>query len=119
MKALLIGKTGLLGSLLDEGMLGIEVSSAGREEVDLSQPLSSQFKSKFEEAGYNFLILAAAITDVERCYQDQNLSQRVNVDGTKELLGLALECGVTPIFFSTDYVFHGFGRSFAENAWRT
>jgi dTDP-4-dehydrorhamnose reductase len=118
-KALLVGSTGLLGSALSEGLLGVELESSTRAELDLSHPLTSDFKTKFDEAGYDYLILSAAITDVEKCYQDQVLSNAVNVTGTKELLSLSLDCGTLPIFFSSDYVFHGFKRSFAENDWRT
>lgn len=118
-KALLVGSHGLLGSVLSEGLMGVELDCLARADLDLSHPLPSDFKTRFDDAGYEYLILTAAITDVEKCYQDQVLSNAVNVTGTKELLSLAFECGTRPIFFSSDYVFHGFKRSFSENDWRT
>jgi dTDP-4-dehydrorhamnose reductase len=52
-------------------------------------------------------VICAAITDVEKCFQNRSLSEQVNVLGTKHLLEAIKKSGAIPVFFSSDYVFHG------------
>lgn len=105
-KILLIGHTGFLGSHLAHLLNNeFEVTTLKKEILDLSKNLSDAFKENIESNLYDYAIICAAISDVEKCFQDQALSKQVNVVGMQELLVILKSFGITPIFFSSDYVF--------------
>lgn len=105
-KILLIGHTGFLGSHLTHLLNNtFEVVILDKSILDLSKKLSSSFKEHIKLNQYDYAIICAAISDVEKCFQNQTLSKQVNVDGMQELLMLLKHHSVTPIFFSSDYVF--------------
>ena len=115
-KILIIGSTGFLGSCLLNQLPcdGLEIGAIGRSIVDLSKPISNSFKRLLEHTEYSYAIICAAITDVERCFQQRELSHQVNVKGTQELLGQLEKYKVIPIFFSSDYVFSGKNYPYRE-----
>jgi dTDP-4-dehydrorhamnose reductase len=104
-KILLIGHTGFLGSHLTHLLNTFEVVTLGKSILDLSKNLSSSFEEHVKLHQYDCAIICAAISDVEKCFQDQALSKQVNVDGMQELLMLLKYYHIKPIFFSSDYVF--------------
>jgi len=75
----------------------------GRDQIDLSHPISPSLVDTLKN--YQYVLICAAITDVEKCFQDRELSERVNVSGMRELLDLIKKAGAIPVFFSSDYVF--------------
>jgi dTDP-4-dehydrorhamnose reductase len=105
-KILLIGHTGFLGSHLAHLLNDkFEVTTLKKEILDLSKNLSDAFKGSIESNQYDYAIICAAISDVEKCFQDQALSRQVNVVGMQDLLLTLTNFGVVPVFFSSDYVF--------------
>jgi dTDP-4-dehydrorhamnose reductase len=105
-KILLIGHTGFLGSHLAHLLNNeFEVTTLKKEILDLSKNLSDTFKENIESNQYDYAIICAAISDVEKCFQDQALSKQVNVIGMQELLVTLKSFNIIPIFFSSDYVF--------------
>jgi dTDP-4-dehydrorhamnose reductase len=92
---LIIGSTGFLGSALLSGLK----SAVGmdRSLVDLSQPLSPSAIDAIKTGNHQFVVICAAITDVETCFKDRERSHRINVDGTIELLNVIRQTGSTPI----------------------
>lgn len=106
-KILIIGNTGFLGSFLTSALnrSGFQVDSIGRETLDISRPISEKFQEFIKSKRFTHSLICFAISDVEKCFADQALSHRVNVQGTLELLKVLKENGVMPIFFSSDYVF--------------
>lgn len=105
-KILLIGHTGFLGSHLAYLLNNeFEVTTLKKEILDLSKNLSDSFKENMESNQYDYAIICAAISDVEKCFKDQVFSKQVNVVGMQELLITLKNFGVVPIFFSSDYVF--------------
>lgn len=60
------------------------------------------------------LFLSAAYTNVDGCEKDPALCDRVNLKHTQEVLAWALEKGLKPVFFSTDYVFDGVAGPYRE-----
>ena len=108
-KILIIGSTGFLGSCLLNLLQcdGLAIDTVGRNIFDLSKPISNSFKMLLEKKEYSYVIICAAITDVESCFQQQELSHQVNVTGTQELLNQIAKYKIIPMFFSSDYVFSG------------
>jgi dTDP-4-dehydrorhamnose reductase len=70
-KILLIGHTGFLGSYLahllnDE----FEVVTLDKSVLDLSKKLSSSFTEHVKVNQYHYAIICAAISDLEKCFQN-------------------------------------------------
>lgn len=103
-KVLIVGGTGFLGSALIEN-INANIETTNRNFLDLSKPLSSEIQDFIKSKKFNYIVISAAIADVEKCYQDQILSQQVNVDGIITLLDIVKDTKTTPVFFSSDYVF--------------
>lgn len=61
------------------------------------------------------VVLTAALTHVDRCETEPDLAERVNVGGTRHVLGAARACGARVVYFSTDYVFDGRGGPYRED----
>ena len=107
MKVLVVGRGGFLGSTLAKLLpcSGLSVTSVGRELIDLSLPNLSTFDQFLKDGAYDFAVVCAAVTDVEKCHRDQERSHQINVIGTISLLESFKRLNITPIFFSSDYVF--------------
>lgn len=113
-KVLIIGGTGFLGSALIEN-LNARLVVANRNILDLSKPLTLEFRDFVKNKKLDYIVISAAIADVEKCYQDQVLSQRVNVDSVIALLDLIKETKAVPVFFSSDYIFSGKATPYEED----
>lgn len=115
-KVLLLGSTGFLGSCLKQQLpaASLTVDVLDREAVDLGRPLGDAVGRVMDEKRYDCVIVCAAISDVERCFREPDLSHAVNVSGTIELFRLMGEYGAVPVFFSSDYVFSGGVAPYAE-----
>ena len=107
MKLLVIGKTGFLGSFLSasRGDESLCVESVGRDVVDLSRPIDARFRQFLERGSFHAVAICAAVTDIERCFQNQHESYQINVTGTLGVLDILREMRLKPIYFSSDYVF--------------
>jgi dTDP-4-dehydrorhamnose reductase len=73
-------------------------------------------RSFFTREGKVFVILCAAVSDMDRCLQDRKLSHRVNVERTIELINEAYTLNAKPVFISTGFVFDGTVGYYPENA---
>ena len=69
--------------------------------------MASEAEEYLKNEKFDYIVLSAAISDVEKCYQDQMLSQQVNVDGVIALFEIVKQTNAKPVFFSSDYVFSG------------
>ena len=111
-KTAVIGAGGYLGRHLlaaHRGMnpeaLGVDVVGPWKHHIDLAAPDIAPLKLR--QSGYEYAIMAAAITGLARCESDQAYSRARNVSGTLELARQLAAEGVTPVFFSSDNVFDG------------
>lgn len=106
-KILLLGSTGFLGSSLKVNLQagGLCVETVDRTSFDLSKPFSPIFCNQIKSSEYQYVLICAALSDVEKCFQDPVRSNQINVKGTLELLNLIFETKSIPVFFSSDYVF--------------
>jgi dTDP-4-dehydrorhamnose reductase len=116
-RVLIIGHTGFLGSFLASalGRGSLSVDVVDRAVFDLAKPPTRDFSDFLEAGNFQYAIICAAITDVEKCHRDQSLSEQVNVHGQRALLGLLKQAGVIPVFFSSDYVFSGRSSPYLED----
>lgn len=102
-RKLIIGSNGFLGSTLVSKMKS--ATGMDRSVVDLSKPITPSAIDQIQSGDYQYIVICAAITDVEKCYRERELSERINVTGTRELLDVIKRVGAVPVFFSSDYVF--------------
>src|SRR5581483_505988 len=105
MPNLIIGATGLLGkALMREYAPGAAVG-VGSKQVDIRQ--RSQVEAAVERVRPDWIVLAAAYTDVDGCETNQQLAFDVNCRGAVNVVQAAREFGSRLMFLSTDYVFDG------------
>lgn len=71
---------------------------------------------RLEKKRYKEALILAAIPKIERCEKEKELTRKVNVDGTLELIKQLVNEGIKPIFFSSDYVFDGEKGGYEDDA---
>jgi dTDP-4-dehydrorhamnose reductase len=108
MRVLLTGSTGRLGGAFSS-LWGrhseVELISPSRQELDLSEP--DQVRSFLSRVEFDWLVNAAAITNLEQCLDHPDLARRVNVDTPKIMAEACGERSSRLVHFSTDYVLSG------------
>ena len=115
MNILLLGKTGQVGQSLLNNNSKHKVFSFNRFEMPLDnqEKLSSNLSNVLAKYKIDFLINAAAFTDVNEAENNQRLAYEVNANAlltiTKELKKSLKKNKTVLIHFSTDYVFNGSG----------
>lgn len=105
MKVMIIGATGLLGKGLMREWLADEVVGLGSRDVDIRD--ASQVKAIVGASRPDWIVLAAAYTDVDGCESHQELAFAVNRDGAVNVAQSAAQLGANLLFLSSDYVFDG------------
>lgn len=60
-----------------------------------------------QESHYRFAVLAAAVTQADRCEEQPETARGINVDGTLALTEKLFAANIVPVFLSSDYVFDG------------
>lgn len=117
MKILVTGKHGQLARSLAEvtaAMPEIELMTAGRPALDLSDPASIQ--RELLVARPDIVVSAAAYTAVDRAEDEQDVAYAVNVIGAAAVAESAAALRIPVIHISTDYVFSGdAGRPYSED----
>jgi dTDP-4-dehydrorhamnose reductase len=110
-KMLIVGKDGYLGShLFNSNLISERFDLFGSArtsglKLDLGAgEISDEVSHFFKKTPPKYLVITAAIADVERCAMDPTTTRKTNVAGTKAILELARSSGTIPIFFSSDYV---------------
>lgn len=105
MKVLILGATGLLGKALVREWTADEVWAMGSREVDIRD--AAKVRDIFRNARPDWVVLAAAYTDVDGCESHRDLALAVNRDGAVNVAEAARESGAKLLFLSSDYVFDG------------
>jgi len=82
--------------------------------LDLRNPSFKNFPMDNEEIDY--CIIAAAMTNIGICERNPSESYACNVSGPLELATQLRKKNITPIFFSSDYVFDGIHGKYEENS---
>lgn len=105
MKVLILGATGLLGKPLVREWRGDDVVGVGSRDVDIRD--EARVREIVHSAQPDWIVLAAAYTDVDGCESHQELAFAVNRDGALNVARAAQSVGAKMLFISSDYVFDG------------
>jgi len=107
MRVLVLGASGMLGTDLLNEWQSDELIPAGSAEADLRD--FSQISSLVQKTLPDWIILAAAYTDVDGCERNPELAFAVNATAVDNVARAAQAAGARIFHVSTDYVFDGKG----------
>lgn len=105
MRAMILGGTGLLGKSLVREWQGDEITGLGSQDVDIRD--AARLRETVMQKRPDWIVLAAAYTDVDGCESHQDLALAVNRDGAVNVAQAAKAGGSRLLFLSSDYVFDG------------
>ena len=105
MRVTIFGAAGLLGKALVKEWIGDELTGIDIQDGDIRDP--EQARGLVARYKPEWIILAAAYTDVDGCESNRQLAFDVNCGGAVNVAHAAKEHGSRLIFLSTDYVFDG------------
>ena len=109
MRITIFGATGLLGKHLVEKWNTDEVVGLGSEDADIRDP--QQAWNAVYRTHPDWIVLAAAYTDVDGCESNRELAFDVNCHGAMNVARAAKRHGARMLFLSSDYVFDGTGNT--------
>ncbi len=114
MRVALFGASGLLGQALvrelkREELRGYEVRALSSRDADLRD--RARIREAVANSRPDWIILAAAYTDVDGCESHRDLAFAVNCEGAVNVALAARATGSRLLFLSSDYVFDGAKRS--------
>lgn len=107
MRITLFGASGLLGQAWVRQCKQDELTAPSSKDVDIRD--ASQVLAQLQVSRPEWVVLAAAYTDVDGCETNPELCVAVNTTGAVNVARAAKEVGGRLLFFSTDYVFGGTG----------
>jgi len=105
MRVTIFGASGLLGKALMREWRGDQVTGLGSKDADIRDP--QQVVKAVESSRPDWIVLAAAYTDVDGCETNRELAFAVNRDGAAHVAQAAAQHNSRLLFLSTDYVFDG------------
>jgi dTDP-4-dehydrorhamnose reductase len=114
MKAMIFGASGLLGKALTNEWARDEVVGLGSRDVDIRD--ADKVREVVEKVCPEWIVLAAAYTNVDDCESHPDLAFAVNRDGALNVAQAAKRAGAKLLFLSSDYVFDGKKTSPYETA---
>jgi dTDP-4-dehydrorhamnose reductase len=105
MTILVFGSTGLLGNALMREWTADSVLGLSSKDADIRD--AQAVDQVIAEARPDWVIHAAAYTDVDGCEANRELAMSVNRDGAAHIAEAARRHNARLLFLSTDYVFDG------------
>jgi dTDP-4-dehydrorhamnose reductase len=105
MRVTIFGASGLLGKALMREWTGDEVTGLGSRDADIRD--AKQVQQGVRTTRPDWIVLAAAHTDVDGCESNADLAFAVNRDGAVNVANAAKEFRSRLLFLSSDYVFDG------------
>ena len=115
LKILVTGKDGQLGYALQElseNQFEFIWKFTDRSELDITNSINTQ--TVLKEFQPDWIINAAAYTDVDGAESNEEIAYKVNADGPYILAKSAKEIGAKLVHISTDYVFDGDKGQYSE-----
>jgi dTDP-4-dehydrorhamnose reductase len=105
MRVTIFGASGLLGKALMREWSGDTVTGLTSHAADIRD--ARRVVEVAQEARPEWIVLAAAYTDVDGCESNQERAFAVNRDGAVNVATAARKVGARLVFLSSDYVFDG------------
>jgi dTDP-4-dehydrorhamnose reductase len=105
MRVTVFGGTGLLGKALMRQWNRDEVVGLSSKDADIRDP--NQVSRAVEQTQPDWIVLAAAYTDVDGCETNRDLAFEINCKGAVHVAKAAKQSGSRLLFISSDYVFDG------------
>ena len=105
MRVTLFGASGLLGKALMREWTGDSVTALSSRDADIRDEKSVE--RVIQETHPEWIVLAAAYTDVDGCENNSELAFAVNRDGALNIAKATKRAGARLLFLSSDYVFDG------------
>src|SRR5579863_1349962 len=105
MRVAIFGASGLLGQALMREWRGDEVVGLSSRDADIRN--AAKVREIVDQARPEWIVLAAAYTNVDGCESNQELAFAVNRDGPANVAAAARQVGARLLFISSDYVFDG------------
>jgi dTDP-4-dehydrorhamnose reductase len=105
MRVMILGASGLLGRALLREWSGDEIVGLSSRDVDIRD--KNRVSQKVQSVGPEWIVLAAAYTDVDGSESNQDRAFAVNRDGAVNVAEAAKGIGAKLLFVSSDYVFDG------------
>ena len=105
MRVTIFGASGLLGQALKQEWSGDAVTGLSSRDANLRD--AGRVQQVMKETRPEWVVLAAAYTDVDGCEGNPELAFAVNRDGAVNVAAAAKQVGARLLFLSSDYVFDG------------
>jgi dTDP-4-dehydrorhamnose reductase len=105
MRVMIFGASGLLGQALMQEWKLDAVSGLTSRDADIRN--AKRVLEVMRETKPDWIVLAAAYTDVDGCESNRDLAFAVNRDGAVNVAEAATQVGARLLFLSSDYVFDG------------
>lgn len=105
MRVLVMGASGMLGTDLLQEWQSDELIPASSRDADIRD--SAQVRALIDRHHPEWIVLAAAYSDVDNSERNRELAFAVNGCGTENVVQDAAEFGAKVLYISTDYVFDG------------
>jgi dTDP-4-dehydrorhamnose reductase len=105
MRVTILGASGLLGKALMREWSGDTVTGLTSHAADIRN--AERVLQVVQETNPEWIVLAAAYTDVDGCESNPELAFAVNRDGAVNVATAAKVVGARLVFLSSDYVFDG------------
>lgn len=108
---LILGASGLIGKYTFE-LLKIEKKVIGTYNSNykpglLYFDLKNPNINSLEVKGFKYAIICSALTKLDKCKNDPQLSNEINVDGMKKTIEQIVQNNIVPVYFSSASVFDG------------
>jgi len=105
MRVTVFGASGLLGKYLLREWKDDDITGLTSRDVDIRD--LQQVQRAVESSRPEWIVLAAAYTDVDGCETNPDLAFQTNCEGAVNVASTAKDKGSRLLFLSTDYVFDG------------
>jgi dTDP-4-dehydrorhamnose reductase len=105
MQVTIVGASGLLGKALMHEWSADAVTGLSSRDADIRD--AKRVQQVLQATHPEWIVLAAAYTDVDGCESNPELAFSVNRDGAVNVATVAREVGARLVFLSSDYVFDG------------
>jgi dTDP-4-dehydrorhamnose reductase len=99
------GSEGMLGHDIEQVFSDVELVRFAYEDLDIT--VLDEVVRRIREVRPDYVINAAAFTDVDRCEAEPDLACRVNGLGARNIAMACEEAGCPIVQISTDYIFDG------------